>query len=38
MLMPSPYREEHDRYLARYRATGEKRIIDEADELPCTLS
>jgi two-component system sensor kinase FixL len=27
MLMPSPYREEHDRYLARYRATGEKRII-----------
>jgi two-component system sensor kinase FixL len=27
MLMPSPYREEHDRHLARYRATGEKRII-----------
>jgi len=27
VLMPSPYREEHDAYLARYRATGEKRII-----------
>jgi two-component system sensor kinase FixL len=27
MLMPSPYREQHDSYLARYRATGEKRII-----------
>ena len=26
-LMPSPYREEHDRYLARYLATGEKRIL-----------
>jgi two-component system sensor kinase FixL len=25
--MPSPYREEHDRYIARYLATGEKRII-----------
>jgi two-component system, LuxR family, sensor kinase FixL len=27
MLMPSPYREQHDVYLARYRATGERRII-----------
>ncbi|MEX6508604.1 PAS domain S-box protein [Jiella sp. M17.18] len=27
MLMPSPYREQHDRYLARYLKTGERRII-----------
>jgi two-component system sensor kinase FixL len=27
MLMPSPYRENHDDYLARYLRTGEKRII-----------
>ncbi|WP_425402270.1 PAS domain S-box protein [Inquilinus limosus] len=27
MLMPSPYREAHDGYLARYFATGERRII-----------
>jgi two-component system, LuxR family, sensor kinase FixL len=27
MLMPSPYREGHDGYLARYLATGERRII-----------
>jgi two-component system sensor kinase FixL len=27
MLMPSPYREQHDGYLHRYLATGEKRII-----------
>jgi two-component system, LuxR family, sensor kinase FixL len=27
MLMPSPYRENHDRYLERYLATGERRII-----------
>jgi two-component system sensor kinase FixL len=27
ILMPSPYREEHDRYMERYMATGEKRII-----------
>ena len=27
MLMPSPYRQEHDGYLERYRTTGERRII-----------
>jgi two-component system sensor kinase FixL len=27
MLMPPPYREQHDSYLARYRRTGERRII-----------
>ena len=27
MLMPSPYREEHDSYLERYMTTGERRII-----------
>ncbi len=27
MLMPSPYREAHDGYLARYRKTGERHII-----------
>ena len=27
MLMPSPYREQHDSYLERYRRTGERRII-----------
>ncbi|MEJ0019762.1 MAG: PAS domain S-box protein [Acetobacteraceae bacterium] len=27
MLMPTPYREQHDGYLARYRNTGERRII-----------
>ncbi len=27
MLMPSPYQEQHDRYLAHYMSTGERRII-----------
>lgn len=27
ILMPNPYRSQHDSYLARYMATGEKRII-----------
>jgi two-component system, LuxR family, sensor kinase FixL len=27
LLMPSPYRENHDGYVARYLATGERRII-----------
>ena len=27
MMMPSPYRENHDSYLARYLKTGERRII-----------
>ncbi|MGE3474575.1 MAG: PAS domain S-box protein [Rhodospirillaceae bacterium] len=27
MLMPPPYRDRHDGYLAHYRATGEKRVI-----------
>lgn len=27
VLMPSPYREQHDRYIYRYHATGERRII-----------
>lgn len=27
MLMPSPYREQHDGYIDRYRRTGERRII-----------
>jgi PAS domain S-box-containing protein len=33
MLMPSPYQEEHDEYLLRYRTTGNKRIIGIGREV-----
>lgn len=33
MLMPSPYREEHDGYLQRYLKTGEKRMIGSSREV-----
>jgi two-component system sensor kinase FixL len=33
MLMPSPFREEHDAYVSRYLATGEARIIGTGREV-----
>ncbi len=34
LLMPPPYRDGHDDYLARYLATGEKHLIGQIRELP----
>jgi two-component system CheB/CheR fusion protein len=34
MLMPSPYREEHDGYLARYQETHESRVFGKRRQVP----
>jgi len=34
MLMPSPYREAHDSYIAHYLQTGEPRVLNQSRELP----
>lgn len=33
MLMPSPYREEHDGYIEKYRQTGERKVIGIGREV-----
>lgn len=33
MLMPSPYREQHDHYLSNYRHTGERKVIGIGREV-----
>ncbi len=33
LLMPEPYRQEHDRYIERYRVTGQGRLINNRTEL-----
>lgn len=33
MLMPAPYREEHDQYIAEYQATGKKKVIGYGREV-----